>query len=428
MTGLVHAIRLLTFLCIVSILFSIAASETFLAAAFLLWLPVMIREGWKQRRLPLDWPPFFGPIRLFVVATILSVWFSADPHSGMPAIRKLPLFFLCFLVTRFFDQAWVERTYFALFGVGSLAGVYAMVQFGEKWWHYQHTQRAADDPTLIFRVHAFMGHWMTFSGEQLLVFASLLAFLAIFPIRRRWRWTLVTALISISIALSFTRSVWLAGGIVFVAALLISHRRIVWVFPLVLLLLVMALPHAVHERLDSFLDTGFSSNAARIEMARAGWKMFREHPWFGVGPQRVGIEFKAILDARGVTRPPFYIGHLHNNLIQLAAERGVFALTAFIWLMIELFIRLWRGSHVLADELGVRAVYMAGVFSIVALVVAGMFEFNFGDSEVLILFLFLISAPYAMHPGTMGALPLSSETKARKNAGPETTGIGGQSF
>jgi hypothetical protein len=31
----------------------------------------------------------------------------------------------------------------------------------------------------------------------------------------------------------------------------------------------------------------------------------------------------------------------------------------------------------------------------VALVVAGMFEYNFGDSEVLTLFLFLMSAPYA---------------------------------
>lgn len=426
MTGLVHAIRLLTFLCIVSILFSIAASETFLAAAFLLWLPVMISEGWAERRLPLDWPPFFGPIRLFVVATILSVWFSADPHSGMPAVRKLPLFFLCFLVIRFFDQEWLKRTYFSLFGLGSLAGVYAMAQFGEKWWHYQHTQRAVDDPTLIFRVHAFMGHWMTFSGEQLLVFASLLAFLAIVPIRRMWGWALVTALISISIALSFTRSVWLAAVVVFGAALLTSRRRIVWVFPLVLLLLVLVLPHAVHERLDSFLDTGFSSNVGRIEMMRAGWKMFREHPWFGVGPQRVGIEFKAILDARGVTRPPFYTGHLHNNFIQLAAERGVFALTAFIWLIIELLVRLWRGSRVLSDSVETQAAYMAGVFSTAALVVAGMFEFNFGDSEVLILFLFLISAPYSMHPGPMEVSPIFSESKARKSAGLEITGNAGQ--
>jgi hypothetical protein len=31
----------------------------------------------------------------------------------------------------------------------------------------------------------------------------------------------------------------------------------------------------------------------------------------------------------------------------------------------------------------------------VALMAAGMFEYNFGDSEVLTLFLFIMSAPYA---------------------------------
>ena len=30
------------------------------------------------------------------------------------------------------------------------------------------------------------------------------------------------------------------------------------------------------------------------------------------------------------------------------------------------------------------------------LFLAGLFEFNFGDSEVLMVFLFLVSAPYAL--------------------------------
>jgi hypothetical protein len=31
--------------------------------------------------------------------------------------------------------------------------------------------------------------------------------------------------------------------------------------------------------------------------------------------------------------------------------------------------------------------------------VSGLFEYNFGDSEVLLLFLFLMSVPYAAAPG-----------------------------
>ena len=402
MIRLTQAVRLFTFLSVVSILVSIAASETFLALAFLSWLPIGIMEGWEKRRLPIEWPPFFRALQLFVAATILSALFSVNPHQGMAAVRKLPLFFLCFLVVRFLDPVWIKRAYYSLFGLGSLVGLYAMAQFGEKWWRFQHTRQVADDPTLIFRIHAFMGHWMTFSGEQVLILAALLGCLLVLPIQRTWMWVGAVVLISTSVALSFTRSAWLAAMAVFAVAVLTARKRIILIIPLALLVLIAIFPQAFRERLDSFMDTGFSSNVARIEMARAGWKLFRDHPWFGVGPQRIREEFESILENQGMHNPPFYTGHLHNNFIQLGAERGIFALAAFVWLIVELVVRFWRGSLKGTLPVEARAAYLAGLLSTVALVVGGLFEFNFGDSEVLILFLFLISAPYAVRPFTSG--------------------------
>jgi len=43
-----------------------------------------------------------------------------------------------------------------------------------------------------------------------------------------------------------------------------------------------------------------------------------------------------------------------------------------------------------------RAVSAVGFTAVVVLFLAGLFEFNFGDSEVLMVFLFLASAPYAL--------------------------------
>ncbi len=130
-------------------------------------------------------------------------------------------------------------------------------------------------------------------------------------------------------------------------------------------------------------------------MAQAGWEIFKSHPWFGVGPQRVQGEFEAILKKRGVVNAPFYTGHLHNNFIQIAAERGVVALLAFLWLIGELVVRFWRGSSASYFPPEVRAVYLAGLLATIALVLAGVFEYNFVHSPVTILFLFLISAPYS---------------------------------
>jgi putative inorganic carbon (HCO3(-)) transporter len=423
MTRLVQATRLFTFLSVTAILVSIAASEAFLALAFLSWLPVGIKEGWERKRLPIEWPPFFGAIQLFVAATVVSVWWSSNPHQGMSAVRKLPLFFLCFLVMRFFDQVWVKRTYYSLFGLGSLAGLYAIAQFLEKWWHFQRTREVADDPTLVFRIHGFMGHWMTFSGEQVLILAVLLGYLVFFPAQKIWRWGTATALVSASVVLSFTRSAWLAAVTVFGWAVVRAQKRVLLIFPGALLLLVVIFPQAFHERLDSFVDTGFSSNVGRIEMARAGWKMFRAHPWFGVGPQRVKGELEAILTAQGMPNPPFYTGHLHNNFIQLGAERGVFALAAFIWLIGELIVRFRRRSHNETLPVEARAAAMAGLLSTVALVIAGLFEFNFGDSEVLILFLFLISAPYAIHPPASSPALVSIPSEEQGGWKPQPSGI-----
>lgn len=45
-----------------------------------------------------------------------------------------------------------------------------------------------------------------------------------------------------------------------------------------------------------------------------------------------------------------------------------------------------------------RAVSAVGFSAVVVLFLAGVFEFDFGDSEVLIVFLFLVSAPYVLNP------------------------------
>jgi hypothetical protein len=57
----------------------------------------------------------------------------------------------------------------------------------------------------------------------------------------------------------------------------------------------------------------------------------------------------------------------------------------------DLFRQLARGPA--------KAVAGAGAAALVAMVIAGLFEHNFGDSEFLTLFLGLISLPYAASLG-----------------------------
>jgi O-antigen ligase len=393
MNRLIKAVQIFTFLSVVSVLVSIAASESFLAIAFLLWLPVGFKESREQKRLAIYWPPYWWAIRLFVAASLVSLFLSKDPNAGMAAIRKFPLYFLSFLVIRFFDWTWTKRTFFSLIGVGCAAGLFGMAQFLEHWLRYRRTGSMWHNPFMIDRIHGFMGHWMTFSGEQVQVMGAILAFLVLYPRQKTWPWVIATGIVAASIALSFTRSIWLATLMIFGVVLLWFRNKIVFVVPAVILLAVLIFPRAVHDRLASSAEPPFA--AGRLEMAQAGWHMFQEHPWFGVGPQRVEAEFKSYLNSRGEYNPPFYLGHLHDNLVQIAAERGVFALIAYLWLVVELIIRFWAGSRRSSNAAELRAVCLAGLLATLALFVAGIFEYNFVHSPVLILYLFLISAPYA---------------------------------
>ena len=83
--------------------------------------------------------------------------------------------------------------------------------------------------------------------------------------------------------------------------------------------------------------------------------------------------------------------HLHNVPLQIAAERGLPALAAWLWFIVVLVRDLWRKTRTSA----LRSLPTAALAAVVAMLAAGMFEYNFGDSEFLMIFLLLVTLPYA---------------------------------
>src|SRR5207247_1374261 len=71
-----------------------------------------------------------------------------------------------------------------LLAVAALGSTVAVVQFILAYVKFLSTQNLADDPTVLARITGFMGHWMTFSGEQLLVWCAAVPGMLI--LRRRW--------------------------------------------------------------------------------------------------------------------------------------------------------------------------------------------------------------------------------------------------
>jgi O-antigen ligase len=224
---------------------------------------------------------------------------------------------------------------------------------------------------LEHRINGTAAHVMTFSG-MLLPVSLLMAVLAI-----HWKklWLMgATAVVTLALLLTYTRSAWL-GWVVAVFLLLLLTRPL-WAFytGIALLYFVIFSPVSVFSRLVSTFDTRQESNFDRIRMVQAGIEIIKDYPLLGVGPANMKAVYPLY---RKHDAPRFRIPHLHNNVIQIWAERGIMALLGYLLLLILFFracARAWRGPN--------RALAEAGIVIAAGLACAGLFEFNFGDSEV----------------------------------------------
>jgi O-antigen ligase len=130
------------------------------------------------------------------------------------------------------------------------------------------------------------------------------------------------------------------------------------------------------------------TNRDRIAMMREGIRMIEADPLTGMGPNMVEQVYIRYRDTEAVERVN---PHLHNVPMQIAAERGLPALGVWLWFVGSAALGAWslfkqdRRRFLAAGTLG----------AIAAMLAAGLFEHNFGDSEFLMLFLMIVTLPFA---------------------------------
>ena len=86
---------------------------------------------------------------------------------------------------------------------------------------------------------------------------------------------------------------------------------------------------------------------------------------------------------------------MHNIYLQYAAERGIPAMLLILWMLLMMLYDFWIALRRLPPGPGDRRFILSGAIAVViALMVAGFFEHNLGDSEVLTMFLVVAACGY----------------------------------
>ena len=360
--------------------------------AAILWIIELVR-----RRASFSAPPFFLPLAVYAGLTLVSAAFSPDPRASLIDSGQLYLFLLVPVVSHFARGDRANRVLDVIIALASIAALYGILQYAVLGY-----DSLSEGPDSKGRPVGFLSHWMTFSGVLMLATCASIARLLYF--QKEWLWPAIAvpALVA-ALVLSLTRNAWL-GTIAAVSVLFaVRNWRLLLAVPVAALVLVLISPGAVMSRIQSIGDTTDPATRDRLAMLRMGVRMVQDHPVTGVGPEMVERVYAEYRDPMAVnaTNP-----HLHNNPVQIAAERGLPALAAWLWFVIVAARDLWRQLRTGPA----KALAAAGLAAVISMLVAGQFEYNFGDSEFLMLFLGLITLPWA---ATQPPLPDDSRSPQR---------------
>jgi putative inorganic carbon (HCO3(-)) transporter len=370
---------------------SIAAANILLGLTALLWLALLI-----SRREAVEVPRFFWWLLAYAAWTLVAAVFSIDPSTSIRDSKQLLLFAVVPIAYRLLRGHRSLVAIDVVISVAALSAAIGIVQFGILKWN-----------TPDQRPQGALGMYMTYSGQLMLVACVAVARILFWPKERVWPLLVLPALI-FALTVTLSRNAWVGAGAGIGLLLLFRDFRLLGILPVLLALFIALAPQHITERLTATFqvqqghggsDTTTAtvqSNQDRIAMAKSGIRMIKDRPITGVGPDMVMELYPVYRDKTAVKQLAV---HLHNVPLQIAAERGIPAL--LLWLgFVFVLARGYFQRHATPSWIFLSN---AGLACVAAMIAAGMFEYNFGDSEFLMLFLLLVTLPYAAIRGETGA-------------------------
>jgi hypothetical protein len=140
------------------------------------------------------------------------------------------------------------------------------------------------------------------------------------------------------------------------------------------------------NRLASIFDLYHDTNIERMNQWWTGYKIFQDHPLFGVGDidlQHVYSEYK-----------DYYLkenfGHLHNNYVHFIVILGLFGFIIVLALFYKMGL-IYKNIYNSLKKIPIASSFSIGAFaSFIGFLFSGLAEWNFGDQEIITMVWFIL--------------------------------------
>jgi hypothetical protein len=243
------------------------------------------------------------------------------------------------------------------------------------------------------RAKGTLGHRVVF-GEMLMQLGCLgwTMFLSVQPGRRGLRVVSAIIFLALTAALVATETraalVGLAFGCFIALFILAGKQTRIWAAAALAVLMACAALWVHHSRGINWTSSNDIGTQFRILIWEDGLRLVRQHPWFGVGMETVRLHWLE-WNIRGFIQFQV-IGNFHSTPLQIAVERGLTTLAAWLWFVVAYIVFLAR----LIAKVGARsrfatAVVTAVLASFVGFLTTSLVHYNLGEeSLVMALFFF----------------------------------------
>ncbi len=352
--------------------FYIAISQNLFILAALIWIADQVRrKRCDVARTPMD----VGFVAYFA-AELISLPFSTNLPQSLIYLRRFLLIGMVYLMgAAIRDWRWLRRALWAFLGGAALYSIWGLAFF------IRH-------PDLRVRhIH----NSITAGGITFLA-AGLALSLCFAPGKREWKWLCGGTALLASLCLFLTNTRGSMLGLLAAASVLLAVRRprLLLALPVVIALAYATVPSSQKERIRGFFDPNWESNRNRLTWWKTGLEIFRDHPIVGigdVGTEKMYVRYRPNAGGK-------IAGHMHNNFLHIAVTLGTIGLAGFSFMLWRVFQFLWRAYRAAHDPLA--SSLSLGAFALfLGFNVNGLFEWNFGDQEVVTILWFIIGLTLA---------------------------------
>ena len=373
------------FLFTASSMFSISISQVSAGVGGFFWLlRTHLTDTWKEQRWPLG-----IPFVLFVLACLIAVVNAYDVNYSYSSLKKLLEFLIFFWVLNCVrDNNLRNSLSLILITSATLAGLFGLYQY---WQEFLSIQKFSIFITTENRPEGTLSTYMTFAG--LLMLAGVIALAKILFQKPTHKWLLGSiGIITLSLLLNLSRQAWFGFLIALIFLVFFWRKKILLLIPIMLLVIYVASPLSVQQRVKSTLSGEDRTFTMRTALWKGGWEIFKDYPLAGCGFRCVDLVNSQYPDPTG------YIARfrgMHNNLIQVAVDTGILGVTAWLGIWFYFFRFLYHKAITLEKNANERWVILGSAAAMLAFLAAGFFETNFYDSEVAMLLYFIMALPFS---------------------------------